>query len=170
MRTQVKIFGLIFIMSFMALLITKNTFAGTGFGVSNKFTLDTKGATSTPQPGVSPTATPEATPSVVSVSVRINPKVINLKGKGKFTAFVKFPSEYDVSNVDTDTIECEGAGAAKTRLLSTKNSFKSTFKIRDLIDVSPGNSVSFTVTGSLVTGENFEGSATVKVISPGKKH
>jgi|SRR3972149_116038 len=160
MRIQAKIFGLIFIVSITALFITKNAFAGTGFGISNKFTLDTT--------GVSPTATPEATPSVISVTVRINPKVINLKGKGKFTAFVKFPSEYDVSNVDENTIECEGAEAIKTRSFPKKNSFKSIFKIRDLIDVSPGNSVSFQVTGSLVTGENFEGSATVKVISPGK--
>ena len=161
MRIQAKIFGLIFIVSITALFITKNAFAGTGFGISNKFTLDTT--------GVSPTATPEATPSVISVTVRINPKVINLKGKGKFTAFVKFPSEYDVSNVDENTIECEGAEAVKTRVFPKKNTFKSTFKIKDLIDVSPGNSVSFQVTGSLVTGENFEGSATVKVISPGKK-
>jgi len=160
MRIQAKIFGLIFIVSITALFITKNAFAGTGFGISNKFTLDTT--------GVSPTATPEATPSVISVTVRINPKVINLKGKGKFTAFVKFPSEYDVSNVDENTIECEGAEAIKTRSFPKKNSFKSIFKIRDLIDVSPGNSVSFQVTGSLVTGENFEGSATVKVINPGK--
>ncbi len=160
MRIQAKIFGLIFIVSITALFITKNAFAGTGFGISNKFTLDTT--------GVSPTATPEATPSVISVTVRINPKVINLKGKGKFTAFVKFPSEYDVSNVDENTIECEGAVAVKTRSFPKKNSFKSIFKSRDLIDVSPGNSVSFQVTGSLVTGENFEGSATVKVISPGK--
>ena len=160
MRIQAKIFGLIFIVSITALFITKNAFAGTGFGISNKFTLDTT--------GVSPTVTPEATPSVISVTVRINPKVINLKGKGKFTAFVKFPSEYDVSNVDENTIECEGAEAIKTRSFPKKNSFKSIFKIRDLIDVSPGNSVSFQVTGSLVTGENFEGSATVKVISPGK--
>ncbi len=160
MRIQAKIFGLIFIVSITALFITKNAFAGTGFGISNKFTLDTT--------GVSPTATPEATPSVISVTVRINPKVINLKGKGKFTAFVKFPSEYDVSNVDENTIECEGAEAVKTRVFPKKNSFKSIFKSRDLIDVSPGNSVSFQVTGSLVTGENFEGSATVKVISPGK--
>ena len=160
MRIQAKIFGLIFIVSITALFITKNAFAGTGFGISNKFTLDTT--------GVSPTATPEATPSVISVTVRINPKVINLKGKGKFTAFVKFPSEYDVSNVDENTIECEGAEAIKTRSFPKKNSFKSIFKIRDLIDVSPGNSVSFQVTGSLVTGENFEGSALVRVISPGK--
>ena len=160
MRIQAKIFGLIFIVSITALFITKNAFAGTGFGISNKFTLD--------KTGVSPTATPEATPSVISVTVRINPKVINLKGKGKFTAFVKFPSEYDVSNVDENTIECEGAEAVKTRVFPKKNTFKSTFKIKDLKDVSPGNSVSFQVTGSLITGEDFEGSALVRVVSPGK--
>jgi len=168
MRIQAKIFGLIFIMFVMAVFLTKNTFAGTGFGVSNKFTLNTGGTPPTPAPGVSPTPTTEATPSVISVTVRIKPKVINLKSKGKFTAFATFTSEYDVSNVDEDTIECEGAAAVKTRSFPKKNTFKSTFKIRDLTDVSPGNSVSFTVTGSLVTGENFEGSATVKVISPGK--
>jgi|SRR3989304_3619659 len=160
MRIQAKIFGLIFIIFVMAVFLTKNTFAGIGFGISNKFTLDTT--------GVSPTATPEATPSVISVTVRINPKVINLKGKGKFTAFVKFPSEYDVSNVDENTIECEGAEAVKTRVFPKKNTFKSTFKIKDLKDVSPGNSVSFQVTGSLITGEDFEGSALVRVVSPGK--
>lgn len=153
MRIQAKIFGLIFIMFIMALFLTKNTFAGTGFGVSNKFTLNT-----------------EPTPTVINVTVSINPKVINLKSKGKFTAFVKFPSEYDVSDVDEDTIECEGAEAVKTRSSPKKNTFKSTFKIRDLTDVSPGNSVSFQVTGSLDTGEEFEGSTTVEVISPGKNY
>ncbi len=169
MRIQAKIFGLIFIIFVMAVFLTKNTFAGTGFGISNKFTLDTKGALPTPQPGVSPTSTPEVTPSVVSVTVRIKPKVINLKSKGKFTTFATFTSEYDVSDIDEGTIECEGATATKTRIFPKKNMFKSTFKIKDLKDVSPGNSVTFTVTGSLITGEYFEGSATVRVISPVKK-
>ncbi|HHT9107828.1 MAG TPA: hypothetical protein ACFYEF_04280 [Candidatus Wunengus sp. YC63] len=160
MRIQAKIFGLIFIVSITALFITKNAFSGTGFGISNKFTLDTT--------GVSPTATPEATPSVISVTVRIKPKIINLKSKGKFTAFATFTSEYDVSDIDEGTIECEGATATKTRIFPKKNMFKSTFKIKDLKDVSPGNSVTFTVTGSLITGEDFEGNALVRVISPGK--
>lgn len=165
MRIQVKIFGLIFIMFVTAVFLTKNTFAGTGFGVSNKFTLNTGG---TPAPGVSPTPTTEATPAIINVTVRIKPKVINLKSKGKFTAFATFTSEYDVSDIDKGTIECEGAAATKTRIFPKKNMFKSTFKIKDLKDVSPGNSVTFTVTGSLITGEDFEGNALVKVISPGK--
>ncbi|HHT9113145.1 MAG: hypothetical protein HZA47_07060 [Planctomycetes bacterium] len=160
MRIQAKIFGLIFIMFVMAVFLTKNTFAGTGFGISNKFTLDTT--------GVSPTPTTEATPTVINVTVRIKPKVINLKSKGKFTAFATFTSEYDVSDIDEGTIECEGATATKTRIFPKKNMFKSTFKIKDLKDVSPGNSVTFTVTGSLITGEDFEGNALVRVISPGK--
>ncbi|HHT9138250.1 MAG TPA: hypothetical protein ACFYEK_13540 [Candidatus Wunengus sp. YC60] len=169
MRIQAKIFGLIFIMFITALFLAKNTFAGTGFGVSNKFTLNTGGTQPTTVPGTSPTSTPEATPAIINVTVRIKPKVINLKSKGKFTAFVEFPIEYNVSDVDGDTIECEGAKAIKTRTFPKKNSFKSAFKVKDLKDVSPGNSVPFHVTGSLVTGEDFEGSATVKVINPGKK-
>ncbi len=169
MRIQAKIFGLIFIMSITALFLTKNTFAGTGFGVSNKFTLNTGGTLPTPVPGVSPTSTPEATPTIINVTARIKPKVINLKSKGTFTAFVKFPSEYNVSDVDEDTIECEGAEAIKTRIFLKKNIFKSTFRIKELKDISPGTSVTFAVTGSLSTGEDFEGSATVEVISPGKK-
>ena len=169
MRIQAKIFGLIFIMFIMALFLTKNTFAGTGFGVSNKFTLNTGGTPPTPAPGVSPTPTTEATPTVINVTVRIKPKVINLKSKGKFTAFATFTSEYDVSDIDEGTIECEGATATKTRIFPKKNMFKSTFKIKDLKDVSPGNSVTFTVTGNLITGEDFEGNALVRVISPGKQ-
>ncbi|MBI5678506.1 MAG: hypothetical protein HZC52_08500 [Planctomycetes bacterium] len=76
MRIQAKIFGLIFIMFVMAVFLTKNTFAGTGFGISNKFTLDTT--------GVSPTPTTEATPTVINVTVRIKPKVINLKQNQRF--------------------------------------------------------------------------------------
>ncbi len=160
MRIQTKIFGLIFIVSITALFITKNAFAGTGFGVSNKFTLNTT--------GVSPTPTTEATPAIINVTVRIKPKVINLKSKGKLTVFATFTSEYDVSDIDEGTIECEGATATKTRIFPKKNMFKSTFKIKDLKDVSPGNSITFTVTGSLITGEDFEGNALVRVISPGK--
>lgn len=162
MRIQVKIFGLIFIMFVTAVFLTKNTFAGTGFGVSNKFTLNNTG-------GTPPTPTTEATPTVINVTVRIKPKVINLKSKGKFTAFATFTSEYDVSDIDEGTIECEGAAATKTRIFPKKNMFKSIFKTKDLKDVSPGNSVTFTVTGSLITGEDFEGNALVRVISPGKK-
>ena len=169
MRIQAKIFGLIFIMFVMAVFLTKNTFAGTGFGVSNKFTLNTTGVLPTPAPSVTPTSTPEATPSVISVTVRIKPKVINLKSKGKLTTFATFTSEYDVSDIDESTIECEGAAATKTRIFPKKNMFKSTFKIKELKDISPGTAVTFTVTGSLSTGEDFEGSTTVKVISPGKK-
>lgn len=169
MRIQTKIFGLIFIMFVTAVFLTKNTFAGTGFGVSNKFTLNTGGTPSTPEPGVSPTPTTEATLAVINVTVRIKHKVINLKSKGKFTAFATFTSEYDVSDIDEGTIECEGAAATKTRIFPKKNMFKSTFKIKDLKDVSPGNSVTFTVTGSLITGEDFEGNAMIRVISPGKQ-
>lgn len=159
MRIQMKVFGLILLT--LGLFVTKDVFAGTGFGISQKFILDTRGA--------SPNATPATTPSVINISVRIKPRVINLKSKGRFTAFVKFNSEYDVSDVDKNTIECEGVKAVRTRIIANKNLFKSSFKIKDLKEISTGDSVPFQVTGNLTTGEIFQGSDSVKVINPGKK-
>lgn len=163
MRIQIKVFGLT--MLILGLFTTKSILAGTGFGISQKFTLDTKEAV----PNTTPASTPETTPTVINVSVRIKPKVINLKRKGTFTAFVKFNSEYDVSDVDKSTIECNGAQAARTRVITKKNLFKSTFKVKDLEDISPGNSVLLELTGSLATGEFFKGSSLVKVINPGNE-
>lgn len=153
MRINTKASRLIFMVCITGLLLAKETFAGTGFGISNTFTLDTEGAT----------------PSVINASVSIKPTVINLKSKGKFTAFVEFPLEYDVSDVDENTIECAGAPAVKTRIFSKKYKFVSKFKIRDLKDVSAADSVTFLLTGNLITGETFEGSTIVKVINTGKK-
>ncbi|KAF5421409.1 MAG: Outer membrane protein assembly factor BamB, contains PQQ-like beta-propeller repeat [Candidatus Methanomarinus sp.] len=46
-----------------------------------------------------------------------------------------------------------------------KQALEVKFKIQDLVDVPAGDAVSLTVTGELTTGERFEGSNTVKVIT-----
>ena len=93
----------------------------------------TTGATPTPTVTASPTpgASPTTTPSVIEAEVSIKPETINLKSKGKFKAFIKLPSTYNVKSIVTDTVVCEGATAIDGKVDSVGR-FGATFNIQDL--------------------------------------
>lgn len=128
-----------------------------------------------------PTPTPTATPGVINADVEIKPETINLKGNGKFKAFIKFESDssYDVNDIVAETVECEGAKAIDGKV--DKNRFVATFNVQDL-DVNSQTTLyrgqkngekerqELTVIGELEGGIPFEGSDTVKIRDRGKGH
>ena len=135
--------------------------------------------TPTPTPTVTPTpvASPTATPAVIKADVEIKPETINLKSHGKFKAFIKLSSPYDVNDIVTDTVECEGAKAIDGK--TDKNRFIATFNVQDLdLDSEmmlyrgqkkdDKEKQELTVTGELEDGTRFEGSDTVKIKGKGK--
>ena len=146
--------------------------------VTKGYSVETPTPTSTPTPtpvttpSPTPVASPTATPSVIPADVKIKPRTINLKSKGKFKAFIKLPSPYDVNDIVTDTVECEGAEAIKGKV--DKKRFIATFNRQDLDIDSEINfyrgqkkdekeKQELTVTGELEDGTRFEGSDTVRV-------
>ncbi|MCF6155197.1 MAG: hypothetical protein E3K36_08080 [Candidatus Brocadia sp.] len=141
-------------------------------GIISEFTA----ATPTPitTPSATPVASPTATPAVIQADVDIKPETINLKSHGKFKAFIKFDSDspYDVNNIVTKTVECEGAEAIDGKV--DEKRFIATFNRQDLDLDSETNfygvqkrdekeKQELTVTGELEDGTRFEGSDTVKI-------
>ena len=141
-------------------------------------------ATSTPTPTTSPTPatspTPTATPAgVITAEVSIKPETINLQSKGKFKAFIKLPSGYDVDDIDPDTVTCDGASAIDGKT-DDSGRFIATFNVRDLdtgveirIRKDRGDKkvkMELTVSGELTNGTRFEGSDTVTIKGKGNKH
>lgn len=131
----------------------------------------------TPTVTVSPTpvVSPTATPTVIPADVEIKPETINLKSNGTFKAFIKLDSPYDVNDIVTETVECEGAKTIKGKV--GNNWFIATFNIQDLELDSNTNTYRghkkvkkkvFTVTGKLENGTGFEGSDIVRIQSKGK--
>ncbi len=128
--------------------------------------------TPTPTPTITPVATPIPTPGIINADVKIKPKTLNLDSEGKFKAFIKLPSPYDVNDIVTDSVECEGAKAIKGKVGNDR--FIATFNRQDLnldstINFYRGQKKDekekqeLTVTGELEDGTRFEGTDTVKV-------
>ncbi|MGB3478432.1 MAG: T9SS type A sorting domain-containing protein [bacterium] len=100
----------------------------------------------------------------ILAEVRIEPEVINLQSHGKFTAFITLPPGYNPFNIDISTVECEGAPAVYGHAAAQGLFYIAKFKVQDLIGVTPGPAVQFTVTGQLFDGTAFIGYDTVRVI------
>lgn len=97
----------------------------------------------------------------ILADVRIEPEVINLQSHGKFIAFITLNN---ASAIDISTVVCEGAPAVSGNALPTRPKYIARFNVDDLIGVTPGPAVLFTVTGQLFDGTNFVGYDTVCVI------
>ncbi len=149
-------------------------------GVITETTTATATATPTPTATTTTSPTPTATPAgVVTAEVSIKPETINLQSKGKFKAFIKLPSGYNVDNIDPDTVTCDGASAIDGK--AEDNRFVATFNVKDLdlgvdIKIHKGHyadkkvKVTLTVSGELKDGTRFEGSDTVTIKGKGNKH
>lgn len=97
----------------------------------------------------------------ILADVRIEPEVINLQSHGKFVAFITLNN---ASAIDISTVVCEGAPAVSGNALPSRPKYIARFNVDDLIGVTPGPAVLFTVTGQLFDGTNFVGYDTVCVI------
>ncbi|MEN8133962.1 MAG: hypothetical protein ABFS18_00310 [Thermodesulfobacteriota bacterium] len=105
--------------------------------------------------------------TILDANVDIDPDTLNLNAGGVFTAYVTLPEEYSVEEIDTTTVECEGAPAVKTSI--EDNVLIAKFFREDLIGVEVGDAVTLTVTGQLDEETFFEGSSVIRVISKGGK-
>jgi hypothetical protein len=103
----------------------------------------------------------------VKATIRIKPESLNIKSKGVFTAFITLPEDYNVEDIDINTIECEGASAIRTR--KRHDTLAAKFNKEDLVGVETGHHVTLEVTGYLKNGILFSGTDTIKVIRKGKK-
>lgn len=144
-------------------------------GIISESTKPTPTPVATPSP--TPVASPTATLAVIPADVEIKPETINLESNGKFKAFIKLPSPYDVNDIVTETVKCEGAEAIDGKV--DKNRFIAIFNIQDLdLDSEmmlyrgqkkdEKEKQELTVTGELEDGTRFEGSDTVKIKGKGK--
>jgi hypothetical protein len=102
------------------------------------------------------------------VGIDIKPETLNLKSKGKFTAFIELPEGYDEEDVATSTVACEGAPAVSA-VMADNNKLIVKFNREDLVGVSTGDAVELTVTGEFIDGTPFIGSDTIRVIDKGGK-
>ena len=123
-------------------------------GIANGVIVDQGG------PGVS---------AMIPASIRIEPETLNLASKGVFTAFIQLIEDYNVSDINVSTVECEGAPAVRGMVSEEDNStYIAKFNRQDLVNVTIGDAVVLTVTGNLYDGTPFEGNDTIRVIDKGK--
>jgi PKD repeat protein len=112
------------------------------------------------------------TPDQVIADIRIEPETLNMNSHGVFTAFITLPATYSVTDINADSLFCEGAHAKSGKVINTrKNEYMAKFERQDLKGISPGDAVTFIVTGKFITDGNavdFQGSDTIRVINSEK--
>ena len=102
---------------------------------------------------------------IIPARVQISPARLSLSRTKNFKARIKLPIGYKTADWEVSVIVSEGAKAVRTR--KSRSVYVAHFEPEDLINVTPGNKVTFTVSviaeqgGKMVA---FEGSDTVKVI------
>ena len=100
--------------------------------------------------------------AILPAKVTIKPQSLNLK-KTEFKAFIELPAPYNVSNINGSSVVCEGARVKEYKI--DNFTFIADFMTVDLVNITSGKEVKFTVTGNLNDGTPFEGSNTINVFS-----
>jgi hypothetical protein len=108
-------------------------------------------------------SSPQEITTITGTTITIKPETLNLKSKGKFTAFITLPEGYNVTDINISTVECEGAPADLKKKVDG-DTFIAKFK-RQEVNVTEGDEVTLTVTGELNDGTPFEGNDTIRVIN-----
>lgn len=112
---------------------------------------------------------------VVKATIDIDPDTLNLASKGRWiTAYVELPSEYDARNINIFTVRLNAIISAETQPTEIGDYDKG--GIADLMVkfdrsavekvVPVGDKVTITISGQLSDGKKFEGTDTIRVISP----
>jgi hypothetical protein len=111
----------------------------------------------------------EAVPlEAVTVDVRVNPRNLNLKSRGRWiTVHITPPPGHEASEIDVNAVEINGEveadwGNVEDGVLMVKFDRSAVAGI-----LRPGDEVEITVAGSLTGGNGFGGSDTIRVINPG---
>jgi feruloyl esterase len=107
---------------------------------------------------------------VPPIEVRIEPETLNLRSKGKFTAFITVPKGYNIRDWNIDNVSCQGAPAVKSMI--SRNTYIAKFNRQDLVNVTAGDAVTLTVKGTFThNGQQaqIQASDTIRVIDKGGK-
>ncbi len=116
-------------------------------------------------------------PTTIEATIDIDPDTLNLKSRGKWiTFYIEFPDDYDVNDIDVDSIRLEGVmevqhSDVQDGILMVK--FNREYIILyielllDELEITPPTDVSLTMTGDM-DGTPFEGSDTIRVMKKGK--
>jgi hypothetical protein len=102
----------------------------------------------------------------IPADVQIRPRTINLSGNGKWiVCLVRLPEDYDVADVDTNSILLNGQ-IQPTRVWINEEDSVVMLKFRrsEVCDNLEAGKVELTVSGELVDGTMFEGTDTIRVI------
>ncbi|MDH4240302.1 MAG: right-handed parallel beta-helix repeat-containing protein [Phycisphaerae bacterium] len=108
----------------------------------------------------------------IQADIRIIPRTINLRSKGQWIAvFLRLPEEYDVSDVDPNSIFLENEIRPDRFWLTEEGDVAiAKFSREDVQAILDIGDVELTITGRLTDGAVFEGTDTIKVIDKAGKN
>jgi hypothetical protein len=108
----------------------------------------------------------------IQADIRIIPRTINLRSKGQWiAAFIWLPEEYDVADIDPNSVLLEREIKPEKFWLTEDNQVAiARFDREDIQAILEVGDIGLTITGRLTDGTVFEGTDTIKVIDKkGKK-
>jgi probable HAF family extracellular repeat protein len=102
----------------------------------------------------------------IPADVQVRPETINLSSNGKWiVCLVRLPEDYDVADVDTNSILLEGQIQPTRVWINEKDSVVMLkFSRSEVCDNLEAGKVELTVSGELVDGTRFEGTDTIRTI------
>jgi len=104
--------------------------------------------------------------TVIQATVDVDPDILNLASQGKWiTSYIELPEEYDVADIDPDSILLEGDIEPQQFCLTEDEQIAvARFARSDAQAILEVGDVELTITGQLTDGTQFEASDTIKVI------
>jgi hypothetical protein len=107
-------------------------------------------------------------------TIDIDPDTLNLKSAGQWiTCYIELAGNDEVADIVVSTVRLNGvvAAAQPTQIGDYDSDGSADLMVkfdRSALQLEVGDAVPMTVTGQLIGGGSFEGSDTIRVISPGK--
>ena len=142
-----------------------NNYNATGLNASRLYSIGTRTVDAygnINQTWINHTARTSILPAVVSIT----PRSLNIK-KDKIKVTIRLPEPYNVSDINVSSVVCEGAGIFEYKIKN--DNFTAEFRTKDIVNITLGDAVIFTVTGNLTDGTPFAGTDTIRVFSKDDK-
>lgn len=107
----------------------------------------------------------------ISAEARIVPQTINLASKGNWiTCYIRLPEEYNVADIDTNTVLLDGQVKAESVLSDERQQVATArFSREDVQAILDIGQVELRITGQLTEGKYFEAKDVITVIVSRKK-